>query len=136
MTATEDRIIAGKTLMMRLECDLTDAEIVDYCRQTATLITVYEAKEQEKKDVVALYTKELKKTRSTMDRLAKAATTGKEDRDVRCQERFVLDRGEVEYFRCDTGQIEEGRTRAMTADEKARFGQQNFADMEDEDDEE
>jgi hypothetical protein len=114
--------LPGKRTFLRVECDLTDAEIVDYCRQTATLMTMYSAKEREKKDLVALLTEELKALRTQLDELAKAATTGKQWRDVAGYEEYDVLSQEVRIYRCDTSALHDRRP--MTAKELEQFGKE------------
>lgn len=102
-------------MIERLATQLTDNERNDRARNAAALLGRYSELEEQKKETVKELSDGLKELREEIDRNARAASTGIEEREVTCAEVPDNDRLVVAIVRSDTG--ETVRCRPMTDDE-------------------
>ncbi len=92
-----------------LPVQLTQEETAKKGEELALLYQQRRALEERKKDSVGLINGQLKIIEEEMASLFKAISAGEEDRDVDCSNNKDFDKGIVNFYRTDTGELLESR---------------------------
>ena len=100
----------------KLPVALTDAEVLDMARRCSELSREHGHVEAQKKEEMLVFKPRLEQLESEIAELHEVVRSGKQWRDVACEEAFHRDLGEVTVTRLDTGRVVE--TRAMTKAER------------------
>lgn len=111
-----------KNTIRTLPVKLTQEELVAKAQENARQIQKCVALEDAKKEAMAAFNADLKVLDAEIVDASRVISSGEENREVDCDERFNLDAKTVEVWRLDTGEL--ALTRGMTRDEvdEARQG--------------
>lgn len=105
-----------KKITKKVPVPVTDEEKIAMSHKLAQMLCERERINGEKAAACEGWNKEIREIDKRSKQLAKAIHTGKDERDVECEEVMVFETNTVQTKRVDTGEIVDQR--AMTADER------------------
>ncbi len=103
---------------LKLPVDLTAGEKNERADEMAKAIEDSEKLKEEKKNLTSEINEDIKEKAGIIRNLARIIASGKEERNVKCEERWNYATRKVTIARLDTGEVLDDRTRTMADEER------------------